>query len=80
MQNEVETKPDGVMKLPEFAVSLGGLIRLKVAAARLGVSVRTVYRIIADGGLKLAHIRGCACISENELVNYIERNTQRRTA
>ncbi len=80
MQNEVETKSDRVMRLPEIAVSLGGLLRLRVAAARLGVSVRTVYRIIAEGGLKLVHIRGCACISENELVNYIERNTQRRTA
>ena len=80
MQNEVENKAERVMKLPEIAGSLGGLLRLKVAAARLGVSVRTVYRIIAEGGLKLVHIRGCACISENELVNYIERNTQRRTA
>ena len=80
MQNDVEKKLDAVMRLPEIAVSLGGLIRLKVAAARLGVSVRTVYRIIAEGGLKLVHIRGCACVSENELVNYIERNTQRRTA
>jgi excisionase family DNA binding protein len=80
MQNDVETKPDRVMRLPEVAKAQGGLLRLKVAAARLGVSVRTVYRIIADGGLKLVHIRGCACISENELVNYIERNTQRRTA
>jgi len=80
MQNEVEKKLDRVMRVPEIAVSLGGLLRLKVAAARLGVSVRTVYRIIADGGLKLVHIRGCACISENELVNYIERSIQRRTA
>jgi excisionase family DNA binding protein len=80
MQNDVETKPDRVMRLPEVAKAQGGLLRLKVAAARLGVSVRTVYRIIAEGGLKLVHIRGCACISENELVNYIERNTQRKTA
>jgi len=80
MQSDVAKKLDRVMRLPEIAASLGGLLRLKVAAARLGVSVRTVYRIIAEGGLKLVHIRGCACISENELVNYIERNTQRRTA
>ncbi len=80
MQSDVAKKLDRVMRLPEIAQTLGGLLRLKVAAARLGVSVRTVYRIIAEGGLKLVHIRGCACISENELVNYIERNTQRRTA
>ena len=68
------------MKLPEIAASLGGLIRLKIAAARLGVSVRTVYRIIAEGGLNLVHVRGCACIAENDLVNYIKRNTQMRKA
>jgi excisionase family DNA binding protein len=79
MKIEGEKKLDRVMRLPEIAANLGGLIRLKVAASRLGVSVRTVYRIIAEGGLKLVHIRGCACISESELVNYIERNTQRRT-
>jgi|GEM_PF-5446385 len=54
------------------------LVRLKVAAARLGVSVRTVYRIIAEGGLRLVHVRGCACVYENDLVNYMERNTQMR--
>jgi excisionase family DNA binding protein len=55
-----------------------GLLRMKAAAARLGVSVRTVYRVIADGGLTLVRVRGCACIAENDLTNYISRNTQRR--
>jgi len=36
--------------------------------------VRTVYRIIAEGGLSLVHVRGCACIEESELQNYIERS------
>ena len=80
MQNDIGEKPEQVMRSPEIAESVGGLLRLKAAAARLGVSVRTVYRIIAEGGLKLVHIRGCACISENELVNYIKRNIQKRTA
>jgi excisionase family DNA binding protein len=51
-----------------------GLLRLKAVASRLGVSVRTVYRIIAEGGLRLVHVRGCACIEESELQNYIERS------
>jgi excisionase family DNA binding protein len=55
-----------------------GLLRMKAAASRLGVSVRTVYRVIAEGGLTLVRVRGCACIAENDLTNYIERNTQRR--
>ena len=54
-----------------------GLLRMKAAAARLGVSVRTVYRVIAEGGLTPIHIRGCACIAESDLMKYIERNTQR---
>jgi excisionase family DNA binding protein len=58
----------------------GGLLRLKAAAARLGVSVRTLYRAVAQGELTLIHIRGCARIAEEDLQNYIERSTQRRKA
>jgi excisionase family DNA binding protein len=54
------------------------LMRVKVAAARLGVHVRTLYRVIAQGELSLVHVRGCSCIAENDLVNYIKRNTQMR--
>jgi len=56
------------------------LVRVKVAAGRLGVHVRTLYREIAQGELRLVHVRGCSCIAENDLVNYIKRKTQRRTA
>ncbi len=55
-----------------------GLLRVAPAARRLGVSVRTLYRIIAEGGLQLVHIRNCACLKEADLQGYIERNTQRR--
>ena len=55
-----------------------GLLRLGAAAERLGVSVRTVYRIIADGGLRLVRVRGCACVLENDLLSYIEKITQRK--
>ncbi len=50
------------------------LIRLKAAAARLGVSVRTLYRDIADGKLTLVHVRGCSCIEESDLENYIQKS------
>lgn len=52
-------------------------MRLKAAAARLGVSVRTLYRIIAEGGLSVVHIRGCSCLKETDLQDYIEQNKQR---
>ena len=54
------------------------LVRLKVAAARLGVNVRTLYRIIAEGGLHLVHIRGCSCLKEADLRDYIEKNKESR--
>jgi excisionase family DNA binding protein len=49
-------------------------VQVKPAAARLGFSVRTLYREIADGKLRLDHHRGRACIEESELQNYIEKN------
>lgn len=57
-------------------VNSGGpaFVRVKAAAVRLGYSVRTLYREIADGKLRLDHFRGCACIEEIELQNYIQRN------
>ena len=56
------------------------LVRLKVVAGRLGVNIRTLYRVIAQGELCVVHVRGCSCIAEIDLLKYIERNTQRRTA
>jgi excisionase family DNA binding protein len=56
------------------ANSDSNLVRVKVAAVRLGVSVRTVYRIIAEGGLCLVHVRGCSCLKESDLQAYVEKN------
>lgn len=53
-------------------------VRMRVAAVRLGVSVRTLYRIIAEGGLSLVHVRGCSCLEEADLTAYVERNKERR--
>lgn len=52
----------------------GALIRVKAAAAQLGVSVRTLYRIIAENELTLVHVRGCSCIEESDLRDYIKKN------
>ena len=55
------------------------LVRVKVAAGRLGVSVRTLYRIIAEGGLFLVHVRGCSCLKQADLQDYIEKNKETRS-
>jgi excisionase family DNA binding protein len=49
-------------------------VRLKAAAARFGYSLRTLYREIADGELRVVHFRGCACIEESEIQKYIDRH------
>jgi len=58
---------NGNSGVPEF-------VRLKVAAARFGYSLRTLYREVADGELRVVHFRGCACIEESEIQKYIERH------
>jgi excisionase family DNA binding protein len=62
------------MEKTNIDVVVPALVRVKAAAARLGVSVRTVYRDVAEGKLRLVHVRGCSCIEESELQNYIERS------
>jgi|YelNatPaOPRAMG01_1025707.scaffolds.fasta_scaffold58778_2 excisionase family DNA binding protein len=52
------------------------LLRMKDAAARLAVSVRTLYRLVAAHELAVIHVRGCACISEADLVEYVARKKQ----
>ena len=53
------------------------LVRIKAAAIRLGVSPRTVHRIIAQGELLKVRIRGCSCLKEDDLTAYIEKNQQK---
>jgi excisionase family DNA binding protein len=64
----------GLMEASNNNLGVPVLVRIKVAAARFGVSVRTLYRDIADGELSIVHVRGCSCIEESELQKYIERS------
>lgn len=48
----------------------GGKIRVKQAAALLGVSPRTVWRMLSDGQLKKICVRGCTCLVLAEVVNF----------
>jgi excisionase family DNA binding protein len=62
------------METSSINLGVPALVRVKAAAGRLGVSVRTLYRDIADGKLRLVHLGGCSCIEESELRDYIERS------
>jgi hypothetical protein len=50
------------------AISGFNLVRVKDVAAILGVSQRTVWRMIAGGQLRRGHVRGCTCIPLAEVV------------
>jgi excisionase family DNA binding protein len=51
----------------------GGLIAVKQAAERLAVSPRTVWRMIAEGQLKVVRIRRCTRLSKAEIENCASR-------
>jgi excisionase family DNA binding protein len=53
------------------------LLRVKEAAARLAVSVRTLWRMIAAGELPVVHVRRCACVAESDLLAYVQRNKRK---
>ena len=45
------------------------MVRVNKAAAMLGVSPRTVWRMIADGQLKRICVRGCTCVLLADVLN-----------
>lgn len=47
------------------------LIRVKEAAGLLGVSSRTVWRMIADKQLQAVRVRGCTCVPDEQLRNLV---------
>jgi excisionase family DNA binding protein len=54
--------------------STGRLLRVRQVAEQLGVSVRTVWRIVADGELpQPVKVRGCSCWPEAVVQQYLER-------
>lgn len=44
------------------------MVRKKEAAARLGVSTRTIEREVSSGRLKKHKIRGCVCFSLGDVL------------
>ncbi len=47
------------------------LVTVKYAAEYLGVSVRTVWRIIADGQLEVRRVRGCTRLIMSGLLKFM---------
>lgn len=54
------------------------LLSVKQAAEELGVSAKTVYRMLADGELAEVRVRGAIRISRLELDRFRRENTTRR--
>ena len=55
-------------------------ISVKAAAELLGVSVRTVWRMIADGQLHVVRVRCCTRLAVAEVLEYLEQSKQRGCA
>lgn len=48
-----------------------GLVRVKRAATLLGVSPRTVWRMISEHQIKAVHVRRCTCVLLSELMRLV---------
>ena len=48
------------------------LLRVREAAARLAVSPRTVWRMIAAKNLQVVHVRGCTRVLLAEVAKYVK--------
>ena len=52
------------------------LLRIKEAAEMLSVSLRTVWRMIADDELKAVRVRGCTRVTLQSVEEYLKRSEQ----
>jgi excisionase family DNA binding protein len=48
------------------------LLRVKEVAAKLAVSPRTIWRMIAAKNLQVVHVRGCARVHLAEVAKYFK--------
>jgi excisionase family DNA binding protein len=53
-----------------------GLVQVKRAAALLGVSPRTIWRMIADGQLQKICVRGCTRVLLADVLNFGKTTTK----
>jgi excisionase family DNA binding protein len=52
----------------------GAAVCVKKAATILGVSTRTVWRMIAAGELSVIHVRGCTRLLQAQVLGYLNGN------
>jgi excisionase family DNA binding protein len=59
-------------------VSNVGLVRVKRAAALLGVSPRTIWRMISEHQIKVVHVRRCTCVLLSDLMRLVHGGNNAR--
>jgi excisionase family DNA binding protein len=67
----METVAKNIIKLDSL-----NLPSVKQAAVMLNVSVRTVWRMIAEGQLKTVHVRGCTRVYLQSVEEYLKQSEQ----
>jgi len=56
------------------------LLTVREVAVKLGISVRTVWRMIADGQLHAVKMRRCTRLAVADVLGYMDQSKQRGCA
>jgi len=74
----IESDPPSLGRTPQTAEPSGPmLLKLKDAAAELGVSYGTLHALMKEGGIEYTKVGSGKYISRASLVAFVEANTQR---
>lgn len=74
----IESDPESLGRTPQTAEPTGPmLLKLKDAAAELGISYGTLHALMKEGGIEYTKVGSGKYISRASLVAFIEANTQR---
>lgn len=74
----IESEPESVGRTPQTAEPSGPmLLKLKDAAAELGISYGTLHALMKDGAIEHTKVGAGKYISRASLAAFIEANTQR---
>jgi excisionase family DNA binding protein len=69
---DVSPVDGGIARLDSLAVPSRLLLTKREAAEQLGVSVRTIERLISAGRLPLVHVEGAARVRVADLETYVQ--------
>ncbi|MFB7884971.1 helix-turn-helix domain-containing protein [Microbacterium sp. NPDC056057] len=74
----IESDPESLGRTPQTAEPSGPmLLKLKDAAAELGVSYGTLHALMKEGGIEYTKVGSSKYISRASLAAFVEANTQR---